>query len=144
MALTDRTYLVAGSLAHRLNEALPELATVLEADLDPIRKGVHVHVQVNKVVHYSFIEDKVITSHVDRSVALGDDRWNSPRKSLTVTDYMSDTTWAQFACDYITSEVNYLIALGGIHANDYPIAPTPTINDLVKSQAESEQGFSLA
>ena len=48
--ITDRTYLVAGSLAHRLNEALPELATVLEADLDPIRKGVHVHVQVNKVM----------------------------------------------------------------------------------------------
>ena len=139
MAITDRTYLVAGSLGHRLNEALPEVATVLEADLDTIREGVHVHVQVGKVVHYSFIEDRVITSHIDRSVALGDDRWNSPSKVCTNNTYMTDASWAQTACDYITSEVQYIIAI-----TDRNNAVTPTINDLVKSQAESEQGWSLA
>ena len=137
---TDRLYLVAGSLAHRLNESLPEVATVLEADLDTDREGVHVHIQVGKVVHYSFIEAETITSYIDRSVALGDDRFNSPRKRISISAFMLDTAWAQFACDYITSEVEYVISLGGVMGNDYPIAPTPTVNDIAKSQAESEQG----
>lgn len=140
--ITDRTYLVAGSLGHRLNEALPQSTTVLETDLDVEREGVHVHVQVGKVVFYAFIEDRAITSYIDRSVALGDDRWNSPRKTLNITEFISDNTWAQFVCDYITSEVQYVISLGGTMGNDYPIAPT--VNDLAKSQAESEQGWTLA
>lgn len=139
--ITDRTYLMAGSISHRLNEALPQQTTVLEADLDTDREGVHVHIQVNKVVHYFYIEDRMITSHVDRSVYLGNDRWNSPSKVLTITEFISDTTWAQFACDYITSEVAYILSLGGTMGNDYPIAPT--INDLVKANAEAE-GYSLA
>ena len=85
----------------------------------------------------------MITSYIDRSVSMGDDRYNSPTKYLTVTDYMSDTTWAQFACDYITSEVAYLLEV--ITRNmDFSIKvatvhdlPRPTINDLAKSEAES-------
>lgn len=107
--VTDRTYLVAGSLGHRLNEALPSDTVVLETDLDIDREGVHVRVVMGKVSFYAFVEDKMITSHIDRSVALGDDRWNSPTKYLTITEFISDTTWAQFVCDYITSEVGYLL-----------------------------------
>jgi hypothetical protein len=148
--ITDRTYLVAGSLAHRLNEALPSQTVVLETDLDHEREGVHVRVIVGKVSLYAFIEDRMITSHIDRSVAMGDDRYNSPTKYLTVTEYMGDSTWAQFVCDYLTSEVAYLLEV--ITRNmDFSLKvatvhdlPRPTINDLVKSQAESEQGFSLA
>jgi hypothetical protein len=139
---TDRLYLMAGSIAPRLNETLPKTATVLETDLDTDREGVHVHVQVGKVVHYAFIEEKTITSYIDRSMVLGSNNWNSPHKVLSISAFMLDTAWAQFACDYITSEVQYVISLGGTMGNDYPIAPT--INDLAKSQAETEQGWSLA
>ena len=149
--ITDRTYLVAGSLGHRLNEALPSNTVVLETDLDHEREGVHVRVIVGKVSLYAFIEDRMITSHIDRSVAMGDDRYNSPTKYLTVTDYMGDTTWAQFACDYITSEVAYLLEVITRNmdfsikvATVHDLPPRPTINDIAKSQAESEQGFSLA
>ena len=150
MAITDRTYLVAGSLALRLNEALPSQTVVLETDLDPIREGVHVHVQINKVTLYAFIQDRMITSYIDRSVSMGDDRYNSPTKYLTITHFISDTTWAQFVCDYLTSEVTYLLEVHNRNM-DFSLKvatvhdlPRPTINDLAKSQAESEQGFSLA
>ena len=151
MAITDRTYLVAGSLGHRLNEALPHQTVVLETDLDHEREGVHVRVIVGKISLYAFVEDKMITSYIDRSVPMGDDRYNSPTKYLTVTAYMGDTTWAQFVCDYLTSEVSYLLQVITRDMDFRPIVATvhdlplrPTINDLVKSQAESEQGFSLA
>ena len=139
--ITDRTYLVAGSIAHRLNESLPQVATLLETDLDVEREGVHVRVQVGNVQHYSFVEEKAITSEIDRSPVFGHDRFNSPRKAFEMNAFMSDTTWAQFVCDYITSEVEYIIALGSPNGETYPI--TPTINDLAKIQAESE-GYSLA
>jgi hypothetical protein len=144
--ITDRLYLMAGSLPHRLNEALPQVATLLESDLDTEREGVHVHIQVGNIKHYSFIEDNSITSYIDRSPVFGDDRFNSPRKVLTNRTYMGDSAWAQTACDYLTSEVEYLIALGSPNAEVYPLhsVPAPTINDIAKSQAESEQGFSLA
>jgi hypothetical protein len=151
MAITDRTYLVAGSLGNRLNESLPHQTVVLETDLDHEREGVHVRVIVGKVSLYAFVEDKMITSYIDRSVPMGDDRYNSPTKYLTVTAYMGDTTWAQFVCDYLTSEVSYLLQVITRDMDFRPIVatvhdlPLPTINDLVKSQAESEQtGFSLA
>jgi hypothetical protein len=148
--ITDRTYLVAGSIAHRLNEALPSDTVVLEADLDHEREGVHVRVVIGKVSLYAFIEDRMVTSYIDRSVSMGDDRYNSPTKYLTITDYMSDTTWAQFACDYITSEVTYLLQVMTRDMDFRPIVatvhdlPTRTVNDLAKSQAETEQGWSLA
>ena len=142
MAITDRTYLVAGSLGHRLNEALPSQTVVLETDLDIEREGVHVRVIVGKVSLYAFVEDKTIASHIDRSVALGDDRFNSPTKYLTITEFISDTTWAQFVCDYITSEVGYLLE---VMTRDMDFGYVqPTGNDYVKSQAETEQGWSLA
>ena len=152
MTISDRTYLVAGSLGHRLNEALPHQTVVLETDLDIEREGVHVRVIVGKISLYAFVEDKMITSYIDRSVPMGDDRYNSPTKYLTVTAYMGDTTWAQFVCDYLTSEVSYLLQVITRDMDFRPIVATvhdlplrPTINDLVKSQAESEQtGFSLA
>jgi hypothetical protein len=134
---TDRLYLVAGSLGHRLNEALPEVVTLLECDLDTEREGVHVRVQVGKIQHYSFVEEKAISTEVDRSP------WaSSPRKAFVMNAYIMDTGWAQFACDYITSEVEYLVSIHD--QNEATYAVTPTINDLAKSQAESEQGFSLA
>lgn len=144
MAITDRLYLMAGSIAPRLNESLPQVATLLETDLDTDREGVHVRVQVGNIEHYSFIEDSSITSYIDRSAVFGHDRFDSPRKVLVTHSYMTDSSWAQTMCDYITSEVEYLLALGSPNAEVYPLTPTPTINDLVKSQAESEQGFSLA
>ena len=146
--ITDRTYLVAGSLGHRLNEALPSNTVVLETDLDIEREGVHVRVIVGKVSLYAFVEDSMIASHIDRSVAMGHDMYNSPTKYLTITHFISDTTWAQFVCDYITSEVGYLLEV--INRNmDFSIKyatvhDLPTANDLAKSQAETEQGWSLA
>ena len=136
---TDRLYLMAGSIAPRLNESLPHVATLLESDLDTAREGVHVHVQVGNIKHYSFIEENSIMTEIDRSPVFGDDRFNSPRKVLTNRTYMGDSAWAQMACDYITSEVEYLIALGSPNAEVYPLhsVPTPTINDLAKSEAES-------
>jgi hypothetical protein len=136
---TDRLYLVAGSIAPRLNESLPQVATLLEADLDTAREGVHVHIQVGNIKHYSFIERESIKTEIDRSPVFGDDRFNSPRKVFVMNGYMIDSAWAQFVCDYITSEVEYLIALGSPNAEVYPLrsVPTPTINDLVKSEAES-------
>jgi hypothetical protein len=146
--VTDRTYLVAGSLGHRLNEALPHQTVVLETDLDIEREGVHVRVIVGKISLYAFVEDSMITSYIDRSVTMGDDRYNSPTKYLTVTDYMGDTTWAQFVCDYLTSEVTYLLQVITRDMDFRPMVATvhdlPTINDLSKSQAETEQGWSLA
>lgn len=140
--ITDRTYLVAGSLGHRLNEALPESATLLETELDIEREGVHVRVQVGKVSLYAFIEDKEITSYIDRSIALGDDRFNSPNKVFTNQTYMTDTSWAQTVSDYITAEVNYLLAVIN-RGMDFGYVQ-PTGSDYVKSQAETEQGWSLA
>ena len=139
--ITDRLYLVAGSIAPRLNESLPESATLLESDLDTDREGVHVHVQVGNVKHYSFIEDNAITSYIDRSYVFGDDRFDSPRKVFVNSSYMTDTSWAQTACAYITSEVAYLLALGSPNAEVYPLhaVPTPTINDLAKSEVESNE-----
>jgi hypothetical protein len=146
--VTDRTYLVAGSLGHRLNEALPSDTVVLETDLDIEREGVHVRVIVGKVSLYAFVEDRMITSYIDRSVSMGDDRYNSPTKYLTITDFISDTSWGQFVCDYITSEVTYLLQVMTRDMDFRPMVATvhdlPTINDLSKSQAETEQGWSLA
>ena len=146
--VTDRTYLVAGSLGHRLNEALPHQTVVLETDLDIEREGVHVRVIVGKISLYAFVEDKMITSYIDRSVTMGDDRYNSPTKYLTITEFISDTTWAQFVCDYLTSEVTYLLQVITRDMDFRPMVATvhdlPTINDLSKSQAETEQGWSLA
>ena len=137
MAITDRLYLVAGSIAPRLNESLPETVTVLETDLDPQREGVHVRIQVGAIQHYSFIEGESIVTEIDRSP------WaSSPRKVFTMNGYMIDSAWAQFVCDYITSEVEYMVSIND--RNEATYAVTPTINDLAKSQAESEQGFSLA
>lgn len=136
--VTDRLYLVAGSLAHRLNESLPQVATLLETDLDVEREGVHVRVQVGTIQHYSFIESGSITTEIDRSP------WaSSPRKVFVMNGYMIDSAWSQFVCDYITSEVEHMVSIN--KANNEAYAVTPTINDLAKSQAESEQeGFSLA
>jgi hypothetical protein len=146
--VTDRTYLVAGSLGHRLNEALPHQTVVLETDLDIEREGVHVRVIVGKISLYAFVEDSMITSYIDRSVTMGDDRYNSPTKYLTITEFISDTTWAQFVCDYLTSEVTYLLQVITRDMDFRPMVATvhdlPTINDLSKSQAETEQGWSLA
>ena len=136
---TDRLYLMAGSIAPRLNNALPHSTTVLEADLDTDRDMVHVKVIVsrNGVVSigasgselYFGITDKSITSTIET------DGYTSPSKVFTVTEYMSDTTWAQVACDYITAEVAYFIACN---------APRMTGSDYVRSQVESEQGWTLA
>lgn len=127
---TDRLYLMAGSIAPRLNHALPEAATVLETDLDTDREMVHVRVIVGRAELYFGITDKSIVSDMYF------DGFDSPRKSFTVTEFMVDGSWAQTACDYITSEVNHFIACN---------RPRPTGSDYVKSQAESEQeGFSLA
>ena len=146
--VTDRTYLVAGSLGHRLNEALPHQTVVLETDLDIEREGVHVRVIVGKISLYAFVEDKMITSYIDRSVTMGDDRYNSPTKYLTITEFISDTTWAQFVCDYLTSEVTYLLQVitrdMDFRLTVATVHDLPTVNDLSKSQAETEQGWSLA
>jgi len=134
----DRLYLVAGSLGHRLNEALPELATPLEIDLDLDRELVHATVAIGNGAGFSLyfqVENKAITSTLQQ---YGEDT-GAPTKLLTITEFMSDSTWAQFACDYITSEATHFIAM-----NAFSVRNKPTLNDLVKSQAESEQGFSLA
>jgi hypothetical protein len=133
---TDRTYLMAGSIAHRLNEALPTTATVLEADLDTERDMVHVRCVIsrNGVVSvgasgaelYFGITDTAITSTVEN------DGYTSPRKVFTNNTYMGDSAWAQLACDYITSEVNHFIDCNRG-------APQPTINDLAKAEAESSE-----
>jgi hypothetical protein len=78
---------------------------------------------------YFGITDKSITSTIET------DGYTSPSKVFTVTEYMSDTTWAQVACDYITAEVAYFIACN---------APRMTGSDYVRSQVESEQGWTLA
>lgn len=136
---TDRTYLMAGSIADRLNKALPQTATVLETDLDTDRDMVHVRVVVsrNGVVSigvsgselYFGVTDTSITSTVEH------DGYTSPRKVFTVTEYMSDGTWSQTVSDYITAEVNHFIACN---------APRMTGSDYVRSQVESEQGWTLA
>ena len=136
---TDRTYLMAGSIAPRLNELLPPTATVLESDLDTDRDMVHVRVVVsrNGVVSigvsgselYFGVTDTSITSTVEH------DGYTSPRKVFTVTEYMSDGTWAQTVSDYITAEVDHFIACN---------APRMTGSDYVRSQVESEQGWTLA
>lgn len=133
---TDRLYLVAGSLGHRLNEALPALATPLEIDLDIERECVHANVAIGNGAGFSLyfqVEEKAITSALYQ---YGEDT-GAPTKLFTLTQFISDTTWAQFACDYITSEATHFIAMNATRNK-------PTLNDLVKSQAESEQGFSLA
>jgi hypothetical protein len=136
---TDRTYLMAGSIAPRLNELLPPTATVLETDLDTDRDMVHVRVVVsrNGVVSigasgaelYFGITDGVIVSTVEH------DGYTSPRKVFSISSYMTDNTWAQTVADYITSEVNHFIACN---------APRMTGSDYVRSQVESEQGWTLA
>jgi hypothetical protein len=133
---TDRTYLMAGSIAPRLNELLPPTATVLEADLDTDRDMVHVRCVVsrNGVVSigasgaelYFGITDGVILSTVEN------DGYTSPQKVFSISAFMSDTTWAQTVADYITAEVNHFIACNRG-------APRPTINDLAKSEAESNE-----
>jgi hypothetical protein len=126
---TDRTYLMAGSIAPRLNELLPPTATVLEADLDTDRDMVHVRVVSGRAELYFGITDGVIVSTVEN------DGYTSPQKVFSISAFMSDTTWAQTVADYITAEVNHFTACN---------RPRPTINDLAKSQAESEQGWTLA
>lgn len=145
MAITNRTYLVAGSLGHRLNEALPQQTVVLETELDIEREGVHVRIVIGKVSFYAFVEDNMISSHIDRSIALGDDRWNSPTKYLTITEFISNETWSQFVCDYITAEVGYLLQVITRNMDFGYVQPIqPTGSDMLKSQVESEQGWSLA
>lgn len=134
----DRLYLVAGSLGYLLNEALPSLATPLEIDLDPERECVHATVAIGNGTGFSLyfrVEHKAIESTLQQ---YGEDI-SAPTKTLTITEFMSDSTWAHFACDYITSEVKHFLAM-----NSFSTRNKPTLNDLVKSQAESEQGFSLA
>jgi hypothetical protein len=134
----DRLYLVAGSLGYLLNEALPSLATPLEIDLDPERECVHATVSMGNGTGFSLyfrVENKSIVSTLQQ---YGEDI-GAPDKTLTITEFMSDNTWAHFACDYITSEVNHFLAM-----NSFSTRNKPTGDDLVKSQAESEQGFSLA
>lgn len=135
----DRLYLVAGSLGYLLNEALPSLATPLEIDLDPERECVHATVSIGNGAGFSLyfqVENKAITSTLYQ---YGEDT-GAPTKLLTITEFMSDSTWAHFACDYITSEAIHFIAM-----NAFSVRNKPTLNDLVKSQAESEQtGYSLA
>lgn len=136
---TDRTYLMAGSIAPRLNELLPPTATVLESDLDTDRDMVHVRCVVsrNGVVSigasgtelYFGITDGTITSTVEH------DGYTSPQKVFSISAFMSDTTWAQTVADYITAEVNHFIACN---------APRMTGSDYVRSQVESEQGWTLA
>jgi len=133
---TDRTYLMAGSIAPRLNELLPPTATVLEADLDTDRDMVHVRCVIsrNGVVSigasgtelYFGVTDEVITSTIEQ------DGFTSPRKVFSISAFMTDSTWAQTVADYITAEVNYFIACNRG-------APQPTINDLAKSEAESSE-----
>jgi hypothetical protein len=136
---TDRLYLVAGSLGERLNKALPELATPLEIDLDSERECVHATVVIGNGAGFSLyfqVENKAITSTLQQY----GEGTGAPTKLLTITEFMSDSTWAQFACDYITSEATHFIAM-----NAFSVRNKPTLNDLVKSQAESEQtGYSLA
>lgn len=138
---TDRLYLMAGSIASRLNDALPTSTTVLEDNLDTDRDMVHVTIKVasNGVVSmgasgaeiYFGITDNTITSSVTSN------GFTSPYKvfGLSTQAFMSDTTWGHFACDYITSEVNHFIACN---------RPRPTGSDMLRSQVETEQGWSLA
>jgi hypothetical protein len=129
---TDRTYLMAGSIATRLNNALPVEATVLEADLDTDREMVHVRIIVGRAELYFGIADNSITSTIEH------DGFTSPYKTLEVSGnaYVTEGSWGHLVCDYITSEVKYFSACN--------TRPRPTGSDLVKSQAESEQGYSLA
>jgi hypothetical protein len=135
---TDRLYLVAGSLGERLNKALPELATPLEIDLDPERECVHATVSIGNGTGFSLyfrVEDELIVSTLQQ---YGEDI-GAPDKTLATSAFILDTSWARFVPDYITAEVNHFIAM-----NTFSTRNKPTGNDLVKSQAESEQGFSLA
>jgi len=135
---TDRLYLVAGSLGQRLNKALPELATPLEIDLDPERDCVHATVAIGNGLGFSLyfqVEDESIKSTLQQ---YGEDI-GAPDKVLATSAFILDTAWARFVPDYITSEVNHFLAM-----NSFSTRNKPTLNDLVKSQAESEQGFSLA
>jgi hypothetical protein len=135
---TDRLYLVAGSLGERLNKALPALATPLEIDLDPERECVHATVAIGNGTGFSLyfrVEDELIESTLQQ---YGEDI-SAPTKTLETTAVILDTSWARFVPDYITSEVNHFLAM-----NSFSTRNKPTGDDLVKSQAESEQGFSLA
>lgn len=133
---TDRLYLVAGSLGHRLNEALPAVATLLESDLDVERECVHANVAISTTLGLGYsIYFQIGEKYIESTLEQYGEPMGAPAKTFNLTQFISDTTWAQFACDYITSEVNHFIAMN---------QPRPTINDLARSQAESEQGFSLA
>lgn len=137
---TDRLYLMAGSIAPRLNDALPTSTTVLETDLDTDRAMVHTTVKVasNGVVSMGASGAEMYFGITETSITSSttNDGFTSPYKVFTATAYTTDTAWAQTACDYITSEVAHFIACN---------RPRPTGSDYVKSQAESEQeGFSLA
>ena len=139
---TDRLYLVAGSLGERLNKALPALATPLEIDLDSERNCVHATVAIGNEAGplsgfslYFRVEDELIASTLQQY----GEHIGAPDKTFTITEFILDSTWARLVCDYITSEVNHFIAM-----NSFSTRNKPTGDDLVKSQAESEQGFSLA
>ena len=136
---TDRTYLMAGSIAPRLNMLLAPTATVLETDLDTDRDMVHVAVIVsrNGVVSIGASGSELYFGITDTSITstVTSDGYTSPRKVFTVTEYMSDSTWSQTVADYITAEVNHFIACN---------APRMTGSDYVRSQVESEQGWTLA
>ena len=131
--VTDRTYLVAGSLAPRLNETLPETATVLSTDLDADREMIHQTVLVNVAEIYFGISDSSIVTEIDRN-----GNTISPRKTFDLSNncYLTESSWSWLVVSYITAEVNHYLST---------CVPRMTVNDVVKSQAESEQqGFSLA
>jgi hypothetical protein len=136
---TDRTYLMAGSIAPRLNMLLAPTATVLETDLDTDRDMVHVAVIVsrNGVVSIGASGSELYFGITDTSITstVTSDGYTSPRKVFSISAFMSDTTWAQTVADYITAEVNHFIACN---------APRMTGSDYVRSQVESEQGWTLA
>ncbi len=135
---TDRLYLVAGSLGQRLNKALPELATPLEIDLDSERECVHATVFMGNGTGFSLyfmVENEAITSTLHQ---YGEDI-GAPDKTLSTSAFVLDPEWARFVSHYITSEVSHFLA-----RNSFSTRNKPTGDDLVKSQAESEQGFSLA
>jgi HD superfamily phosphohydrolase YqeK len=127
----NRMFLMSGALATHLNNSITAEATVLETSLDTDREMVHQNVVVYGQEIYFGISNNEIVTEIDNGKAMPTVRTFTLPKSV----YVSDEAWVGVAVALITSEVNS-------YAN--ALRPQPTVNDIVRSQAESEQGFSLA
>jgi hypothetical protein len=127
----NRMFLMSGALATHLNNAVTAEATVLETSLDIDREMVHQTVTVYGQDIYFGISNNEVVTEIEHGHGIPTVRAFTLPKGV----FVSDESWVGVVVALITSEVNSM-------AN--ALRPRPTANDIVRSQAESEQGFSLA